>query len=106
MMSSLQTLILWFAAGVLVLSVVWCTRRLSLAAQFLLLLGMGVCIGFVFLTIVQLPEYRWRTATLLVLMIFIASPIAVRLFLRVLTKEEDEQLKVPKAGRWTRPRSL
>lgn len=76
----------------------WCTRKLSLAVQFLLLVGMGVSIGFLFLTIVQLPEYRGRLATLLVVMIFVASPIAVRLFLRVL-KEDDERLQAPKPGR-------
>ena len=97
-MSSLQTLVLWFAAGVVVLFAAWCARKLSLAAQFVLLLGMGVSIGFLFLTIVQLPEYRGRLATLLVVMVFVASQIAVRLFLRVL-KEDDEHLQSPKPGR-------
>jgi hypothetical protein len=52
---------------------------------------MGVSMSFLLLMIVQLPEYRSWLATLLVLMVFIASPIAVRIFLRSLTTEEDEQ---------------
>lgn len=47
--------------------------------------------SFLLLMIVQLPEYRSWLATLLVLMVFVASPIAVRIFLHSLTKEEDEQ---------------
>ncbi len=77
------------AAGILFL--VWCTRKFSLLAQFLVLLAMGVSVSFLLLMIVQLPEYRSWLATLLVLMVFIASPIAVRIFLRSLSKEEDGQ---------------
>lgn len=77
------------AAGILFL--VWCTRKLSFLVQFLVLLAMGVSMSFLLLMIVQLPEYRSWLATLLVLMVFIASPIAVRIFLRSLTTEEDEQ---------------
>lgn len=47
--------------------------------------------SFLLLMIVQLPEYRSWLATLLVMVVFIASPIAVRLFLRSLTEEENEQ---------------
>lgn len=60
-------------------------------AQFLVLLAMGVSMSFLLLMIVQLPEYRSWLATLLVLMVFIASPIAVRIFLQSLTREENEQ---------------
>jgi hypothetical protein len=77
------------AAGIILL--VWFTRRLSLRAQFLVLLIMGVSISFVLLMIVQLPEYRPWLETLLVLIVFVASPIAVRIFLRGLTEEEGEQ---------------
>jgi hypothetical protein len=77
------------AAGLVLL--VWSTRRLGLRAQFLVLLVMGVSVSFVLLMIVQLPEYRPWLETSLVLLVFMASPIAVRIFLRVLTKEEDEQ---------------
>jgi hypothetical protein len=76
------------AAGILFL--VWCMRRLSLKAQFLILLAMGVSISFALLMIVQLPKYRSWLATLLVLTVFVASPIAVRIFLRSLTQEDNE----------------
>jgi hypothetical protein len=81
--------LLTFAATALILFLVWCTRRLSLRAQFLVLLAMGVSVSFLLLMIVQLPEYRSRLATLLVLMVFIASPFAIRIFLRSLTQEEN-----------------
>jgi hypothetical protein len=77
------------AAGILFL--VWCTRKLSLLAQFLILLVTGVCTSFLLLMIVQLPQYRSSLATFLVLMVFIASPLAVRIFLRILKREEKEQ---------------
>jgi hypothetical protein len=77
------------AAGIAFL--VWCTRRLSLRAQFLVLLVMGISISFVLLMIVQLPEYRPWLETLLVLIVFMASPIAIHIFLRGLAEEENKQ---------------
>src|SRR5258708_20764871 len=74
-----------------VLLVVWCVRKRSLLVQFLILLAMGVSMSFLLLMIVQLPEYRSWLATLLVLMVFLASPIAVRLFLQSLTTHESER---------------
>jgi hypothetical protein len=74
-----------------ILFLMWCTRKLNFVAQFLVLLAMGVTLSFLLLMIVQLPEYRSWLATLLVLMVFIASPIAVRIFLRSLKKEENEK---------------
>jgi ABC-type branched-subunit amino acid transport system permease subunit len=94
-----STFVSFFAAGALIFFLVWGSRKLSLAAQFLVLLAMGVGVAFLFLIVVQLPVYRARLATLLVVMVFIASPIAVRLFLRVLTQNDDEQLEVHKSGR-------
>jgi hypothetical protein len=76
-------------AGILFL--ICCTRRLGLRAQFLVLLVMGVSISFLLLMIVQLPAYRPWLETLLVIIVFTASPIAVRIFLRGLTEEEDKQ---------------
>jgi Tfp pilus assembly protein PilN len=84
-------LLLPIAAAAGIGFLVWCTRRLSLRAQFLVLLIMGVSISFVLLMIVQLPQYRPWLATLLVLIVFMASPIAVRIFLRGLTEEENQQ---------------
>jgi hypothetical protein len=86
------------AAGIVLL--VWCTRRLSLRAQFLVLAAMGVTIGFVLLMIVQLPEYRSWLATLLVLVVLGASPFAVRIFLRSLTEEENEQADEARKHGW------
>jgi hypothetical protein len=80
-----------FAAGAVILFFVWCMRKLSPRGQFLVLLAMGVSMSFLLLMIVQLPEYRTWLATLLVLIVFIASPFAVRIFLRGLTEEESEQ---------------
>lgn len=74
-----------------ILFLLWCIRKLNLVAQFLVLLAIGVTMSFLLLMIVQLPEYRSWLATLLVLMVFIASPIAVRIFLRSLKKEENEK---------------
>jgi uncharacterized membrane protein YczE len=73
-----------------ILLVVWCVRKRSLLVQFLILLVMGVSMSFLLLMIVQLPEYRSWLATLLVLMVFLASPIAVRLFLQSLSADESE----------------
>lgn len=86
-----RLLVLPIAAIAGVVFLVWCTRRRSLLAQFLVLLAMGVSMSFLLLMIVQLPEYRSWLATLLVLMVFIASPVAVRIFLKSLANEENEQ---------------
>jgi hypothetical protein len=62
-------------------------RRCSLFTQFLVLLSIGICISFLLLAIVQLPEDRPWLSTLLVVSVFVASPVAVRLFLRGLREE-------------------
>ena len=84
-------LVMAVAAGIL--SLAWLTRRRGLLAQFLILLGSGVLISFLLLMIVQLPDGRPWLETLLVVTVFTASPIAVRLFLRALSSEEDEQIE-------------
>jgi hypothetical protein len=83
-------LLLSAAIGGIVL-VVWCMRKLRLLVQFLILLAMGVLMSFLLLMIVQLSEYRSWLATLLVLMVFLASPIAIRLFLQSLSTDESER---------------
>ncbi len=90
-MSAMRWLLLISAAIGGVLLVVWCVRKRSLLVQFLILLAMGVSMSFLLLMIVQLPEYRSWLATLLVLMVFVASPIAVRLFLQSLSIDESER---------------
>ena len=89
-MSAMRWLLLLSAAIGGILLVVWCVRKRSLLVQFLILLVMGVSMSFLLLMIVQLPEYRSWLATLLVLMVFLASPIAVRLFLQSLSADESE----------------
>jgi drug/metabolite transporter (DMT)-like permease len=71
--------------------ILWCMRKRSFLVQFLILLAMGVSMSFLLLMIVQLPEYRSWLATLLVLIVFLASPIAVRLFLQSLSTDESER---------------
>jgi predicted membrane channel-forming protein YqfA (hemolysin III family) len=91
-MSSFSTqLLLLFSAAAGVFFLLSFARRFSPLVQFFVLLAMGVSMSFLLLMIVQLPEYRSWLATLLVMVVFIASPIAVRLFLRSLTEEENEQ---------------
>jgi hypothetical protein len=75
------------AAGIFFL--LWCTRKCRLRIQFLVLLVMAVSMSFLLLMIVQMPEYRSWLATLLVFTVFIASPFAVRIFMRSLAAEED-----------------
>jgi hypothetical protein len=89
--SALRWLLLLFAAVGGISLLVWCMRKRSLLIQFLILLAMGVLMSFLLLMIVQLPEYRSWLATLLVLMVFLASPIAVRLFLQSLSTDESER---------------
>jgi drug/metabolite transporter (DMT)-like permease len=90
-MSAMRWLLLLCVAIGGILFLVWCVRKRSLLVQFLILLAMGVSMSCLLLMIVQLPEYRPWLATLLVLMVFLASPIAVRLFLRSLSTDESER---------------
>ncbi len=77
-----------FAAGVVLLT--RSVRRMSLRAQFLILLGLGVSVGFAFLVMVQLPNFpRWLGISLVVV-VFTASPFATRTFLRGLKQEDEE----------------
>jgi uncharacterized membrane protein SpoIIM required for sporulation len=70
-------------------------RKLALRPQFMVLLVLGVSIGFIFLVMVQMPEFpQWLGVTLLV-MVFIASFFGVRIFLRSVAQEEkDEDAKI------------
>ena len=70
-------------------------RKLALRPQFMVLLVLGVSIGFIFLIMVQMPEFpQWLGVTLLVI-VFIASFFGVRIFLRSVAQEEkDEDAKI------------
>jgi len=72
-------------------------RRMSLLAQFLVLILLAVCIGFVFLTVVQVPGFPVWLAGLLVVMVFVASPFATRTFMRAIKQEEEQEESDAKA---------
>lgn len=78
-----------FAGGVFLLT--RAMRRMSARAQFLVLLGMGLSIGFTFLVMVQLPRFPHWLGVSLMVMVFTASPFATRSFLRSLKQEEEER---------------
>jgi hypothetical protein len=83
--------------GLLILSVIfvsgltWSMRRLGLRAQFLVLLGLGVLIGFLFLVLVQVPGFPRWVGICLVMIVFVASQFGLRIFLRSLKKEEQDE---------------
>jgi membrane protein implicated in regulation of membrane protease activity len=66
-------------------------RKLALRPQFMVLLVLGVSIGFIFLIMVQMPEFpQWLGVTLVVI-VFIASLFGTRIFLRSLAQDEKEE---------------
>jgi hypothetical protein len=65
----------------------WGMRRWNLRIQFLVLLGLGVLIGFLFLTLVQIPDFPHWVAISLIMIVFVASQFGLRIFLRSLKKE-------------------
>jgi protein-S-isoprenylcysteine O-methyltransferase Ste14 len=71
-------------------------RKLALRPQFMVLLVLGVSIGFIFLVMVQMPEFpQWLGVTLVVI-VFIASLFGTRIFLRSVAqdeKDEDEEIR-------------
>jgi len=56
---------------------------------------MGISASFLIFVIVQSPERRSWLATLLDLMVFVASRFAVGTFLRSMAEEEDEKRDEP-----------
>ena len=64
---------------------------LSLRAQFGVLLGLGVAIGFIFLMMVQMASFPMWLGVSLVTVVFIASLFGTRIFLRSLMQEEREE---------------
>jgi uncharacterized membrane protein YsdA (DUF1294 family) len=87
------TLLILMALGA-TLGVFLLTRimhALSLRAQFGILLGLGVMIGFVFLMMVQMASFPMWLGILLVSVVFVASLFGTRIFLRSLLQEEREE---------------
>jgi hypothetical protein len=78
-----------FAAGVIVLT--QSMRRMRLRAQFLVLLALGVMVGFTFLAMVQLPQFPLWLGVSLMVSVLTASPFAIRIFMRSVL-QEDEQM--------------
>jgi len=65
-------------------------QRLSLRVQFMVLLGMGVTIGFIFLVMVQMPSFPEWFGVSLMLVVFVASLFGTRIFLRSLSQEDQK----------------
>jgi hypothetical protein len=74
-------------AGIVLLN--WSMRRLSLRAQFVVLLALGILIGFIFMTIVQVPGFPPWVGISLIVVVFVASLFGVRIFLRSLALDRD-----------------
>ena len=65
-------------------------HRLSLRAQFMVLLGLGVTIGFIFLVMVQMPSFPMWFGVSLVVIVFVASLFGTRISLRSLSQEDKK----------------
>ena len=76
-------------AGVFLLTRIM--HGLTLRAQFGVLLGLGVAIGFLFLMMVQMAWFPMWMGVSLVTVVFIASLFGTRIFLRSLAQEEREE---------------
>lgn len=88
MLQGIPLLILILIVSTIVVSVLmWSMRRWTLHVQFLVLLSLGVSIGFLFLTLVQIPSVPRWLGIFLVMIVFVASQFGVRIFLRSLKKE-------------------
>lgn len=74
---------------------IWQMRRLKLRTQFLVLVALGVSIGFLLMIVVQVPEFPHWLAGLMILVVFVAAPFATRTFMRSLKQEELEQAGEP-----------
>jgi hypothetical protein len=74
-------------AGIILLT--WSMRRLGLRAQFVVLLALGILIGFIFMTIVQVPGIPPWVGISLIVVVFIAGLFGVRIFLRSLSLDRD-----------------
>ena len=65
-------------------------QRLNLRVQFMVLLGLGVTIGFIFLVMVQMPSFPEWFGVSLMLVVFAASLFGTRIFLRSLAQEDKK----------------
>jgi FlaA1/EpsC-like NDP-sugar epimerase len=65
-------------------------HKLSLRVQFLVLLGMGVTIGFLLLVMVQMPSFPEWFGVSLIAAVFMASLFGTRIFLRSMAQEDKK----------------
>jgi membrane protein implicated in regulation of membrane protease activity len=65
-------------------------HRLSLRMQFMVLLGLGVSVGFIFLVMVQMPQFPQWLGVSLIVVVFIASLFGTRIFLRSVAQEDKK----------------
>ena len=65
-------------------------HRLKLRAQFMVLLGLGVTIGFIFLVMVQMPTFPEWFGVSLMAVVFVASLFGRRIFLLSMSQEDKK----------------
>ena len=65
-------------------------HKLNLRVQFMVLLGLGVTIGFIFLVMVQMPSFPEWFGVSLIAVVFIASLFGTRIFLRSMSQEDKK----------------
>ena len=95
-MSYRLLLLILIAAVIAVFLLIRAMHRLKPRTQFMVLLVMGVSIGFIFLIMVQMPKFPQWLGITLVLVVFIASLFGTRIFLRSVAqdeKREDEEIR-------------
>lgn len=75
------------ASTIAIAALTWSMRRLNPRAQFLVLLGLGISIGFLFLILVQFPDFPHWLGITLIAIVFVAGQFGVRIFMSSLKKE-------------------
>lgn len=65
-------------------------RRMKPRGQFLVLLMLGVIIGFTLMAMVQLPRFPLWLGISLMVVVVTASPFAIWIFVRSLMQEDEQ----------------
>jgi hypothetical protein len=65
-------------------------HRLRLRVQFMVLAGLGVTIGFIFLVMVQMPSFPGWFGVSLMAVVFVASLFGTRIFLCSMSQEDKK----------------
>jgi hypothetical protein len=84
----LITLVAIVAAGALAVFVLMRVCRLRLRAQFMVLCGLGLSIGFIFLALVELSRFSVTLGILLISIVFVASLSLFRYFIEASTRKK------------------